>query len=203
MSKQQVNLYQSEFRKEKKPLSANNLLQAIVGITVLLTAVYAFSFWQVMMAEQELASLKLQKKQVEQRIAELKKTHTPLAKNPRLTQDIQRYQQWVNVRQQAINVLSEKRFGNTEGFANYFTGLAKQRLEGVWLTELSFNEGGSKLGMQGSALKPELVPKFLQRLSNEEIFTGTRFRSFVMNREKETEQQIDFSLQSIQQGDAS
>ena len=203
MSKQQVNLYQSEFRKEKKPLSANNLLQAVVGITVLLTAVYAFSFWQVMMAEQELASLKLQKKQVEQRIAELKKTHTPLAKNPRLTQDIQRYQQWVNVRQQAINVLSEKRFGNTEGFANYFTGLAKQRLEGVWLTELSFNEGGSKLGMQGSALKPELVPKFLQRLSNEEIFTGTRFRSFVMNREKETEQQIDFSLQSIQQGDAS
>ena len=203
MSKQQVNLYQSEFRKEKKPLSAHNLLQAVVVITVLLTAVYAFSYWQVTIAEQELASLKLQKQQVEQRIAELKKTHIPLAKNPRLTQDIQRYQQWVNVRQQAINVLSEKRFGNTEGFANYFTGLAKQRLEGVWLTELSFNEGGSKLGMQGRALKPELVPKFLQRLSNEDIFTGTRFRSFVMNREKETEQQIDFSLQSIEQGDAS
>lgn len=203
MSMQQVNLYQADFRKEKKPFSAQNLLQVVVVLAVLLTAGYAFSYWQLTLSHQELASLQQQKQLAEQRLVELRKTHPPLAKNPRLTQDIERYQQWVNVRQQAINVLSEKRFGNTEGFASYFTGLAKQRLDGVWLTELSFNEGGRKLGMQGSALKPELVPQFLQRLSNEDVFTGTRFRSFVMNREREAEQQIDFSLQSIEQGDAS
>ena len=203
MSTQQINLYQAEFRKEKKPLSAENLLQLVVVVAVLLTAVYAFSYWQLMLSNNELLALQQEKKRVEQRIVELQKTHKPLAKNPRLTQDIQRHQKWVIVRQQAINVLSEKRFGNTEGFADYFTGLAKQRMEGVWLTELTFNNGGSKLGMQGSALKPELVPQFLQRLSNEEIFTGTRFRSLVMNREKESERQINFSLQSIEQGDAS
>lgn len=203
MSIQQVNLYQAEFRKEKQPLSAENLLQAVVVVAVLLTAVYAFSYWQLMLSKNELVSLQQQKKQVEQRLVELQKTHKPLARNPRLTQDIQRHQKWLTVRQQAVNVLSEKRFGNTEGFADYFTGLAKQRMEGVWLTELTFNNGGSQLGMQGSAKKPELVPRFLQRLSNEEVFTGTRFRSLVMNREKATEQKIDFSLQSIEPGDAS
>jgi Tfp pilus assembly protein PilN len=203
MAMQQINLYQAEFRKEKKPLTADMLLQVIAVLAVVLLAFYAFSYWQLLQSRQQLSQLQQQKKQATQRLAELRKIHKPLAKNPRLANDIKRYQQWANVRQQAINVLSEKKFGNTEGFANHFVGLARQRLQGVWLTELSFSSGGSNIGMQGSALQPELVPRFLQRLSAEEIFTGTRFRSFVMNREKETKQQIDFSLQGVDEGDAS
>lgn len=197
MATQQINLYQSEFRKEKQPLNAAVLLNVIVMVFAVLVLLYGFQYWQVMQARQQLAQLQQEKTIEESRLAELKRTQKPLLKSQRLVEDIKQYESWVSIRQQAVNVLSEKRFGNTEGFAEHFTGLARQTINGLWLTGLRFSEGGSRLGMQGSALKPELVPQFLQRLSAEDIFTGTRFDSLLMSREDEKKQQVDFQLKSI------
>ncbi|MGD8483792.1 MAG: PilN domain-containing protein [Thioalkalispiraceae bacterium] len=205
MTMQQINLYQAEFRKQKQPLDAKLLINVVIVVSVLLVMVYGFNYWSLLQARQQLGQLHQQKTSAEQQLVELKKTHQPLLKNPRLAEDIKRYQSWVDTRQQALNILSAKSFGNTQGFAEYFSGLARQKIDGLWLTGLSFAEGGRQLGLQGSALKPELVPRFLQRLSGESVFTGTRFHSLVMSREKEKDQQVDFQLRSVDEegGDAS
>lgn len=204
MAMQQINLYQSEFRKEKQTLNAAVLLNTVMVVCAVLVVVYGFKYWQVMQARQQLVQLQQEKTIEESLLAELKRTHKPLLKSQRLAEDIKQYESWVSIRQQAVNVLSEKRFGNTEGFAEHFTGLARQTINGLWLTGLHFSEGGSQLGMQGSALQPELVPRFLQRLSAEDVFTGTRFHSLLMSREDEKKQQVDFQLKSIDdEGNAS
>lgn len=204
MATQQINLYQSEFRIEKQPLSAATLLNIITVVSAVLVLLYGFNYWQLTQARQQLVQLQQEKTAQEARLAELIRTHKPLVKSQRLAEDIKQYESWVSVRQQAINVLSEKRFGNTEGFAEYFTGLARQKINGLWITGLRFSEGGRQLGMQGSALEPELVPQLLQQLSAEDIFTGTRFDSLLMHRQDDKKQQVDFQLKSINdEGDAS
>lgn len=199
MPVQQINLYQLELEETREALNADLLFKAVVLLLVVLGGVYGYRYWSYQQDSQLLDELQVTQQQAQQRLLQVQQTYQPRQKNPRLQKDIQRYESWIAAREQAVLVLSEKRFGNTEGFAGHFTGLARQTMHGLWLTGLRFSEGGSQVGLKGSALKPELVPQFLQRLSAEDVFSGTRFDSLVMSREKEEKQQVDFHLSSVEE----
>jgi len=50
--------------------------------------------------------------------------------------------------------------------------------------------------LHGTTTKPALVPKYLQRLSAEKIFTGIEFEHLVMARQKKNKRRLNFSLQN-------
>jgi hypothetical protein len=69
-------------------------------------------------------------------------------------------------------VIERGELGDTRGYAEYFRALARQNVDGLWLTGVSIAGAGLDLGVRGRALDPALVPGFLGRLRNERIMQG-------------------------------
>ncbi|NNG14107.1 MAG: PilN domain-containing protein, partial [Gammaproteobacteria bacterium] len=100
-----------------------------------------------------------------------------------------------------IKALSGRSIGNDEGFSSYFEGMARQRPAGMWLRRFELEQGGDVIGIHGSSLQPELVPEFLQRLSEESSFDGSSFRIFQMQRDVNNAAAVNFTLRSVAGGE--
>ena len=193
---QQINLYQPIFRKQKKIFSAKTLVQASAMLIAALLLIYGYGRWQVFTLNQELAHAKAQVAASQRRVAEMRRLSPPKVKDQRLEKANEHLARELETKRRVLAVLSGKSFGNTAGFADYLEGLARQHVAGMWLTGLKIQDGGTRLELRGATLRPELVPRFLQRLSGEKAFAGTKFGTFKMSRDKHHSHWVDFVLKS-------
>ena len=196
MSMQQVNLYQNELRTQKLNYSALMLTQISVILLIVFAIFTGFRYFQLQQHQlslienqqkQKIAMADLQKIQAE---LSLRKKDTSLAK---LITDKTR--ELAN-KQKVYGILSRDEFGNTKGFVEHVSGLARQRIEGLWLTQIRIASGGTDVTLQGTTSKSALLPKYLQRLSVEKAFSGTEFKSLLMARQEKKTQWLNFSLQN-------
>ena len=194
---QQINLYQDEFRPRREVVTSG---QVLIGLGVLLAVLVLVNFWQGWRNSRLAAEVEALRQTVaarEARASELQRTAEQRKPDPRLVETVKRLERRVEIKRQVLAVLSGRSFGNTDGFVPQLTGLARQRIEGLWLTGLRLYAGGTRLDMTGNALKPELVPRYLQRLANEDIFTGTAFETFRLDRPEDHPAWIHFVLHSV------
>lgn len=196
MSMQQVNLFQNELKTQKLKYSASMLLQISIVLVVMLSAVSGFSYFQLQQHQMSLAEHQLKQKiamadlQTIQSELSLRKKDTALARRI-----VQKTKELSN-KQKVLNILSGDEFGNTKGFIEHVSGLARQRVDGLWLTKIRIASGGTDISLNGTTSKPSLLPKYLQRLSSEKAFSGTEFQSLLMTRQEKKKQLLNFSLQN-------
>lgn len=192
--KQQINLYQPLFRKQRKIFSATTLLQAcgLVGLGMMM--IYGYGVWQKANLEKDLAQLTGQLTTNSKLIAQVGQQFPAKTKDPLLEQEIARLQTERDSKQQMLAITSGGAFGTAGGFSHYFEGLARQRLEGLWLTGISITDGTEDLRIFGSALSAELIPVFLGQLSKEPVFSGTEFKTLLVERPEADTARIDFVL---------
>lgn len=202
MSLQQVNLYQDELKTQKLNYSALMLLQLSIILVVVFSAAAGFRAFQLQQHQsslvekqqkQKIAMANLQKLQAE---LSLRKKDTTLAK--RITA---KTKELAN-KQKVLGILSQDEFGNTKGFIEHISGLARQRIDGLWLTQIRIAGGGTDVALHGTTSKPALLPKYLQRLSAEKAFAGTEFQSLLMERQDKKKQWLNFSLQNKKTNEA-
>ncbi len=196
MSLQQVNLYQDELKKVKLNYSALMLMQLSIILLIVFSAAAGFRYFQL---QQHQASLVEKQQRQKIAMAELQKIQAELSlrkKDAALTKRIMDKTKELSNKQKVVGILSRDEFGNTKGFIEHVSGLARQRLDGLWLTQIRIAGGGTNISLQGTTSKAELLPKYLQRLSAEKAFAGTEFQSLVMNRQEKKKQWLNFSLQN-------
>lgn len=194
--RQQVNLYQPIFRKQEKILSAKTLAQAMAIIVVGLLGFYAYVAYQSADLERRLESVQAQREASKTRVKELSERFPPRVKDEALERELERVREEFRAKSKAVGMLSSRALGNTEGFAGHLEGFARQRLPEVWLTELAIERGGELLTLSGSTLAPEQVPRYIQRLSQEEALAGDGFQSFKMVRNEDEPFRVDFELRT-------
>ena len=196
MSMQQVNLYQDELKTQKLKYSASMLLQVSIVLVVLLSAVSGFSYFQLQQHQSSLAEHQ-QKQKIA--MADLQTIQSELAlrkKDTALARRIVQKTKELSNKQKVLNILSRDEFGNTKGFIEHVSGLARQRVDGLWLTKIRIASGGTDISLKGTTSKPSLLPKYLQRLSSEKAFSGTEFQSLLMARQEKKKQWLNFTLQN-------
>jgi len=194
---QQINLYQDAFRPRREVVTSG---QVLIGLGVLLGVLVLIGVWQGWRNSQLAAEVEALRQTVaarEARADELQQSAAQRRPDPRLVETVKRLEGRVEIKRQVLTVLSGRSFGNTDGFVPQLTGLARQRIEGLWLTGLRLYDGGTRLDMTGNALRPELVPRYLQRLANEDIFAGTVFQTFRLDRPEDRPAWIHFVLHSV------
>lgn len=191
---QQVNLYLPIFRKEEKILSATAMLQSCAIIIAGLMLFYVYASWQLSGLEDELVSTRIQQDLKIKRIDELGRKYPVKVKSRTLEREVDRLNAEHEGKQRLIQALFGRSIGNTSGFSAYLEGLARRRAQGMWLTGISFKDGAANMTIKGSALRPELVPVFIQQLSREKPFSGIEFRNFFMERPKDDPARVDFTL---------
>ncbi len=198
---QQINLYQPRFRKQEKVFSASSMLVVLIAAIVVLVGIYGYAKWNVITLADE--KQRLQQQQVKE-IARLDNfaVKYPVKKRSKLVeQQLKDLQAERKAKQYLVNTLSGRSIGNSDGFSSYFAGIARKHIKGMWIKRLELEKGGDVIGIYGSTLRPELVPQFLQALSEEESFAGSQFQIFNMQRDKDNTAAINFSLRTILAGD--
>jgi len=194
---QQINLYQPRFRKQEKVFAASSMLVVFIAAMLVLGGIYGYAKWNVYSLAAENQRMQQQQKKEIARLQSLTVKYPVKKKSRLVTQQLKDLQEEHKAKQFLVKTLSGRSIGNSDGFSSYFEGVARQHLPGMWVKRLELDNGGDIVGIYGSTLKPELVPQFVQALSDEDSFVGSKFQIFSMQRDEKNAASVNFSLRTV------
>ncbi|MDH5437143.1 MAG: PilN domain-containing protein [Gammaproteobacteria bacterium] len=194
MYQQEINLYQPRLRKSTDRFSGKNILN-ISGIVLAgLLLMYGVFFWQVAGIRGELEMLQAKQIQTTNRLTEVSQKFRPKRKSAALELQVKASHVEVDIKRKILATIQNIPPVSTKGFAAFLEGMARQRVNGLWLTGFEISDGGNEMNISGRSLDPVLVPAYLKKLSGEQIFQGVSFEAFSMNRAEKEVAMIDFTL---------
>jgi len=179
---QNINLYQPIFRRQRKVFSAETMLIMLALLILGLALITVWSQWRYAGMSERVAQLQDQESEALARLASLEETLPARQESPALRRAVEASEAERAVKERALTVLEDGELGQQQGFSRYLEALGRQRIDPVWLTHISLEEGGQQIGLRGRTRQAEQVPIYLQRLSNEPSYEGTDFRTMRMDR---------------------
>jgi len=185
---QQINLYRPIFRKQEKKFSALAMLQAGAAIVAGIAILYGVTAWQVRNSRDELAQVDKRLAASSKRLQEATKQFGPGTKSKQLEDQVADLEKQIAARLRVRDLLNRGIFSNTTGYSDYLVAFARQHVNGLWLTGFDIIGAGEDMRLQGQASDPALVPRYVQRLSAEQVLAGKDFRVFTMSRPAEKDE---------------
>jgi len=194
--KQQINLYQPMFRKQQKVFSAITMLQITGFFIVVLAAIYSYNVYRLQPFSGELDKTNTQMTKLSQQVEAISKRLPSRGKNKILESEISRLSMRLGNMKKIRVALTQGSFGNTSGFSDHFEALAKNHVDGAWLTDITISDGGGKLTLSGKSIDPELVPIYIKRLAAAPVFKDQRFNILDLERITGATDLISFNISS-------
>ena len=194
---QQVNLYQPILRREKKVFSAVTMLQTLGAIALVMVAMFAFSRWQLSELQAERASLQAQEQKLAAQVTEISRTTQARPESRELRRQLDLARREEQLKQRLSVLMQRSPGGAARGFSDAFAGLARQRLDGLWLTGIEIHKEGATrdVVLRGYTAQAALVPQLVQQLGREQAFQGLRFRQMrVYQPENDNNNSLAFEL---------
>ncbi len=182
---QQINLLQPSFRKQPKRFSATAMLYTCTVMLLGIAVVYGLGYWQVRGSPVNLARAEGQQSALAEQLQEVSRSFGARAKSQFLEKEIASLEALVTAKSQVKDILERGVFANTEGYSKYLLAFARQHITGVWLTGFVIAGAGEQLTLEGRTTVPELVPQYMQKLSDEQTLAGIEFQVFRMARSKD------------------
>jgi len=198
---QQINLYQPMFRRQEKVFSALTMLQTISLFLVVLGIIYFYGQYQLKPLQEQARKLNRDTASLQAHVNKYRKQVPPANRSKLLENEIARLQQELDQRRRIRDILVHQEIGNSTGFSEYMEALARQHVQGTWLTGVDIDNGGKSLSLHGKTLASELVPRYIQRLGSEQILAGISFNAMDLQRPPEQKEQsfagnvpLDFNI---------
>jgi hypothetical protein len=179
---QQINLYHPIFRRQEKKFSARAMLQAAGVLIAGAVLMYGFAWWQVGSFQRQLEQSERELATATRQLEDLTRSFGIKPVDPRLEQEARDLEARVAAADQIESVLGSDAFARSVGYSNYFAAFARQAVSGLWLTGVTITGAAEQLSLRGRSTSAELVPRYLQKLSNEQTLSGTRFQVFQVTR---------------------
>lgn len=198
--KQRVNLYQSELFEKTTPFSGRTggaLLLAAAGILVLFGSL---GEWRHRQLASRLEELNRRQAALQAELAVVREKTA--AGRPLLETELGQLRGERDRRRDLLALLQSRPAAAANGFSPYLVGLARQTVPGVWLRRIVLREGGGEIRLEGSATRPEAVPRLIRQLDAEPAFKGLEFAQFLLAR-GEPEREIDFRLETAAEKEGS
>jgi len=162
---QQINLFDARFRPQKPHFSAATMALAVLAVALLTLGIRELYAYQNRSLEASLA-------QTDKRAAELREQAARFARelgdpgrSAAMADELARLEEQARARRGLLTGIQ-----GGAGFSPYLTALARQTMQGVWLTEMEI--GPNDLVLKGRVLQSELVPLYIERLNREPLFKG-------------------------------
>jgi len=177
---QQINLYNPQFEHQVQIFTVRSMATALGVLVLGLAGVIATAELRVARLQGEVDAGARRVAQAEKRLVEATASFAPRARDTRLAAELED----AGVQRAALQRVAERiqrgELGDTHGYAEYFRALARQNVEGLWLTGVSVDGAGNEIGVRGRALDAALVPGYLTRLRNEPVLQGKAIGSMVI-----------------------
>ncbi len=192
---QQINLYQAQFLPQAYQFSPSFMIRA-AGITLLaMVVIYGFAWQRVASAEKELQLVTLQETAAIERLENLKPLITSVTGERSWSEQLDDALNSLQERQAVLSLVQGATVDETQGFSRHLRALARQDVEGIWLTHIVLSAMGDKTRLEGRALRAELIPPYVQDLTEDPPFATQRFNRFRIDTPlDESEQALEFSM---------
>jgi len=179
---QQINLYNPAFEFKRELLSANTM-GAALGVLVLgLVAATLFAQARVRGLEAEAKAVAAKVEQAQTRLNQATVEFAPRKPDPALQAQLAEAETHLRALQKVQGMVAKGALGNTQGYAEYFRALARQNVDGMWLTAVNVEGAGADIGVRGRALNPALIPGYIGRLRNEPVMQGKTIGNLAIDR---------------------
>ncbi len=194
--KQQINLYQEQFHIRSVGCSARQI--AVVSLCSLgLMGLISLSLaWMNHNADSSYGDLALQVGELKQNNDKLRRKLDAQVVDPALRAAVEDAQKQLGVRQKITQWVDTSQLEEVVKFSALLEGLGRRNVNGMWLSHIGINSGGSGLHLEGITLNPKLIPEFLSRLNAEPAYVGREFRKVVMKQDEQNPRLVHFVLSS-------
>ena len=169
---QQINLFNPQFQPQKKIFSVNSMAAVLGALVLVLAATGGYAKLRVLRLESEVAQGEARVQKAQKRLEAATAAFTPRTKDGGLEAQVAQAQGERDALRRVADVIEHGDLGNTRGYAEYFRALARQSVDGLWLTGVTIGGAGTEIGVRGRALDAALVPGYLARLRNEQVLQG-------------------------------
>lgn len=169
---QQINLLNPALRRQRKAFSAATMAQALGIIAAGMVVVWAYAAYKVKTQATLAAQSEKQLAVTQAQFAAAAKVLGPQGEDKQLFDEMRKLEDQAKARRDLVASLSTGALGNAHGFSRYLTALARQKVDGVWLTGVSVGGDENDLVVRGRVLRPELVPMYLNALNQEDVMRG-------------------------------
>lgn len=193
---QHLNLYSQLERATEPPFSARQQAIIIGLAAALMLGIFVISLVAKNSSANELHRVQAEQEAISQSVKELQSQKTKLEKNEALDKEIAMLENEIKFRYQLLESIGSGGESAQIGFSAHLQSLARQHVDGMWFTEIRLLEGGSQLALSGQTRQPEFVPRYLQKLRSETVFTGHQFRVLRMHTPTEQDNLLDFELRA-------
>lgn len=171
MSKQ-INLFNPALLPPRIVFPAGQaMLAAVLGVVAFFAIGFAI---KNIVTDKELRvqQQSTQRQALKQQIALLENERGKRRPDPQLVEAVDRLKEQQDRQQRSLALLQMVQ--HEPGFTEKLKALARQRLEGLWLTKITFI--GEQSTLEGRTLSPELVPRWMEHLKDEASFHGNGYR---------------------------
>lgn len=174
---QQINLFNPVFLQQKKIFSSRTMAGALLLLFAGVAAINMYGNMRLKALQQQADAGAAQLAQKQARLASVATEFAPRQKTAEVEAELAEVEGQLAALREISGVLARGELGNTQGYAEYFRALARQHVDGLWLTGVSIHGAGLDIGVRGRALDPQRVPGYLNRLTLEPIMRGKAFGS--------------------------
>lgn len=195
--KQDINLYQAQHRPETRIFPAGIMLQ-VAGIAVLaMTLMYVFAVQRVGSMARELEIVARQESVATERLQNIGPLINTVTGETNWAEQLDDSLRMLAERQAMLNLMEGSKLGDTQGFSRHLRALARQDVEGVWLTHIVLSALGDRTRLEGRTIRAELIPLYVQDLTAEAPFAAQRFARFQIDSPVDEEDTaLHFSMDS-------
>ena len=195
--RQQINLFNPIFAKKKVRLSAVRMVQIYGVITVIFASLIGYQIYQNKNLQAQINAKASERLVHAARLGQLRTAYASRPKDETIEQEIARKETQAKSFQHILDILRKNTAGNGVGYAAYFVAFARQIRDGIWLKTMAITDSGTDISISGRALRPDLVPAYVDRLKTEPIMQGKYFSVLDMHTPAITSSKyIEFSLSS-------
>ncbi|MDH3547504.1 MAG: hypothetical protein OEN22_10410 [Gammaproteobacteria bacterium] len=195
---QQINLYQVQYRPQTRMFPALFMLKATGVALIAMLLFYGFAQQHLNSIEQELAIVTRQESVALERLERVGPLINAMTGETNWSQQLDDSLRMLQERQAVLNLIQGSTLGDTKGFSRHLRALARQDIEGIWLTHIVLSALGDKTRLEGRAIRAELIPLYVQDLTDEEPFAKQRFQRFQIDSPPEDDEEtaLKFSMDS-------
>ncbi|MEX2470095.1 MAG: hypothetical protein WD396_10095 [Pseudohongiellaceae bacterium] len=161
---QQINLYLPEFRTKADPLTVALLTRIVGGVVALILLVSGYNLFVERQLGSELAQLRATLEEETRRTSDLDEQLASRSENQGLQERLAAAESRLDASRQIRDFFSRTQLGNVDGFSDYFEDLARAGVEGLSISEFSFENGGSAVRLTGEVMSSALVPRYVANL---------------------------------------
>ena len=164
------------FKPSKDGFGLGAVLQVTAAIVFFALSVYGWNTYRLQSELDSLAVLESQQQELQTQFDERLEAQAlaSVDRDPLAELNVLR-----NQRDQSLRALRDLEGGHSRSATSYstlLTALARQDLEGVWLTRIEFARGGDSISLEGRTLRAEDVPRFFRQLGQEASFRNRQFQ---------------------------